>query len=125
MATATAEIYLKHTDLATLDFALSFFDDEDGTIPTDLTGVTVESELYDKVRQNLIGTFTVTALDPTPVEGGPSVDNSRYFKLSFPPENVSLLQNVLVFDVRLNSLDRVDIPLRVFVEVEKGYTGWA
>jgi hypothetical protein len=110
----TKEITITHTDLATLDFALSFFDDEEGLEPTDLTGVVVESHLYDKIRRAKIAEFIVTT----------AAINKRYFRLDLAPEDVIKLKNTLVFDIRLNYPNRVDFPLRVFVDCEKGYTGF-
>lgn len=114
MAVPTREITITHTDLATLDFALSFFDDEEGTIPTDLSTATVQSELYDKTRREKIADFVVTT----------TAINKRYFRLNLPPEDVYKLKNTLVFDIRLVYPNRIDYPLRVYVEFEKGYTGW-
>lgn len=115
MAVKTKEITITHTDLATLDFALSFFDDKEGTIPTDLSNVVVESHLYDKVRREKIAEFTVATI----------AINRRYFRLSIPPEDVIKLKNTLVFDIRLNYPNRVDIPLRVLVQFERGFTGFS
>jgi hypothetical protein len=115
MSVTTKELTISHTDLATLDFALTFFEDDEGTIPSDLSGAIITSELYDKLRTELLGVFDITEV----------TSNSYYFKLNLPPENVLKLRNTLVFDVRITYPTRVDYPLRVFVNCEKGYTGFS